>query len=104
MFGSTVLDITIGLVFVYLLYSLLATTINEGIASFLGLRAAQLGQAIERMLNDNGSVNGSTLAKDFYEAPLIKYLAKYSEKPSSGWFKKIRGWFVRVTGKDKPSY
>lgn len=52
MFGSVALDVTIGLVFVFLLYSLLATIVNEIIATFVGLRARFLRKGIERMLND----------------------------------------------------
>jgi hypothetical protein len=52
MFGSVVLDVTIGLVFIYLLYSLLATIINEIIATNIGMRARFLRKGIERMLND----------------------------------------------------
>jgi hypothetical protein len=52
MFNSIVLDTVIGLVFVFLLYSLLATILGELIANWLGLRARMLRQAIERLLND----------------------------------------------------
>ncbi|MEO8148020.1 MAG: hypothetical protein ABI723_10305 [Bacteroidia bacterium] len=52
MFGSVALDVTIGLVFVFLLYSLMATIINEIIATFIGMRARFLRKGIERMLND----------------------------------------------------
>lgn len=52
MFGSNILEIAIGLIFIYLLYSLLATTIKEGIAAIFGLRAKMLGKAIRRMLDD----------------------------------------------------
>lgn len=51
MFNSPILDVTIGLVFIFLLYSLLATSINEAIATLFGLRARMLRNAIvERML------------------------------------------------------
>ena len=52
MFGSVVLDVTIGLVFIYLLYSLLATILNEIITTNIGMRARFLRKGIERMLND----------------------------------------------------
>jgi len=52
MFNSVALNVVIGLVFIFLLYSLLATTINEGIASVLNLRAQKLEKAITRMLDD----------------------------------------------------
>jgi hypothetical protein len=46
MFNSPLLDITIGLVFIFLLYSLLVTSINEAIATSLSLRASMLKKAI----------------------------------------------------------
>ncbi len=53
MLNSPILDVTIGLVFVFLLYSLLVTSVNEAIASTFALRARMLKNAItERMLSD----------------------------------------------------
>jgi hypothetical protein len=46
MFNSPILDIIIGLVFIFLLYSLLATSIKEAIATGLGLRARMLKKGI----------------------------------------------------------
>jgi len=56
MFNSPVLDVTIGLVLIFLLYSLLATTINEGIATLFGLRARMLRNAIlDHMLSNSAN-------------------------------------------------
>jgi len=52
MTGNVALDIFIGIVFVYLLYSLLATIIMEIIATFLDLRAKNLQYALKMMLRD----------------------------------------------------
>jgi len=52
MFNSVALNVVIGLVFIFLLYSLLATTINEAIAATFNLRAKKLEKAIKRMLDD----------------------------------------------------
>jgi len=52
MTGSIALDVVIGMVFIYLLYSLFATVIMEMITSFLGLRARNLRYALRRMLMD----------------------------------------------------
>jgi hypothetical protein len=96
MFNSVALDIVIGLVFIYLLYSLLATILSELIATGLGLRARNLKEAVDRMLNDEKPlkwwrrlVDTLNLTKSpknpvvnaFYENPEIKYLG------SSGLFK-----------------
>ncbi len=68
MFDSIALDVVIGLIFIYLMYSLLATTINEGIASIFSLRAKKLEQALSKMLNDgvNYHENFWVLLKDYF--------------------------------------
>jgi hypothetical protein len=82
MFNSVVFNVVIGLVFIYLLYSLLVTIIQELIAISLGLRARMLKKGIRRMLDDE-DVNKS-LSGFFYKHPLIKYLGenKLNSKPS----------------------
>lgn len=52
MLDNVALDVVIGLIFIFLIYSLLATTINEGIAANLNLRGRKLEHAIRRMLDD----------------------------------------------------
>jgi hypothetical protein len=78
MFGSVVLDIAVGLVLIYFLYSLLATIIYESIASLFGLRAIMLEKALWRMLVDNDPklTNLSTkLIDGFKNHPLYKYMS-----------------------------
>ncbi len=106
MTGSVALDVVIGLVFIYLLYSLLATVICEIIATYWGLRARNLLYAIGRMLEDSPSQSETKVLallrqiKDdairlfdtpegpascvFYRLPVIKYLARntFHSKPS----------------------
>jgi len=48
---NIVLDVAIGLVFIYLLYSLLATTINEFVAMIFAYRHRMLEKGIEQMLD-----------------------------------------------------
>lgn len=96
MFNSVVLDVVIGLVFIYLLYSLLVTVLSEMIATSLGLRARNLKEAVDRMLNDEKPLNRlkrlwdslkltktlkNPVVNAFYDHPEIKYLG------SSGVFK-----------------
>ncbi|RYG20991.1 MAG: hypothetical protein EOO07_03760 [Chitinophagaceae bacterium] len=52
MINNVAFDVVIGLVFIFLLYSLLATVIAEIIATKLGLRARNLKEAVNRMLTD----------------------------------------------------
>jgi hypothetical protein len=52
MFGSSVLDIAIGAVFIFLLLSVFATAINEIIFSFLNMRGRELLRGIATLLSD----------------------------------------------------
>lgn len=98
MFDNVALNVVIGLVFIYLLYSLFATVLSEIIATYLGLRARNLKEAIDRMLNDEKDdkkgfgwrlLDSFKLTKNpenpritnFYNHPEIKYLG------STGIFK-----------------
>lgn len=82
MFNSVALNVVISLVFIYLLYSLLATIIQELIATHFGLRARILKRAIKRMLDDDEQ--NPQFSSSFYNHPLIKYLAEGNihSKPS----------------------
>jgi hypothetical protein len=52
MFGSTVLDLAIGLIFTFLIISLITSTATEAISSASGWRANTLLQGIKDLLND----------------------------------------------------
>ncbi|HWI89825.1 MAG TPA: hypothetical protein VNT20_01065 [Flavisolibacter sp.] len=106
MFSNVALDVFIGLVFIFLLYSLLATIIQEIIATRFAFRAKVLEKAILRMLEDGKTstklqygdriqgvlhlfgllslLKGKKVAPWFYAHPLIKYLAEdnYYSKPA----------------------
>jgi len=79
MFGLHVLDIALGLIFVYLLLSIICTTVNEMIAGWLRLRAKNLAEGIENLLRDEKIKD---LKAEFYSHPLIKSLSKEGEHPS----------------------
>jgi hypothetical protein len=51
MFNNAVLDVFIGLMFIFLMYSLLATAINEFIATLFAYRHRMLEKAIEQMID-----------------------------------------------------
>lgn len=65
MFGSDILDVAVGLVFVYLLVS----TITELFAGCLGWRADKLLDGIRNLINSPGAKDW---AQELYEHPLIK--------------------------------
>jgi hypothetical protein len=58
MFNTNILDVVIGLIFIYLLYSLLATTIQETISTILHRRANVLHDGIKSMLSDTKKDKG----------------------------------------------
>jgi hypothetical protein len=68
LFGSTILEVVLGLSFVYFLLSLLCSSVNELLAGFLKLRAKDLEQAIRNLLCDDD------LASEVLSHPLIKAL------------------------------
>jgi hypothetical protein len=101
---NVAIDVFIGLIFIYLLYSLLATVVMEIIATQLAFRSKILEKAIMRMLEDGKTskygwiidkiggffemifrinrLKNKPFATSFYAHPLIKYLGE------DGWFSK----------------
>ena len=99
MFDNPAFDVVIGMVLIYLLYSLLVSILGEVIATWMAMRSRILRVAIEKMLTD-GYLNGSgnmqysnwwhfiqrfflkefegfkdSFAGKFYEQASIKYLS-----------------------------
>src|SRR5215213_3047355 len=73
LFGSNLLEVAIGVVFVYLLLSLLCSAFTELIESIIRFRARDLKRGIGKLLNH------PELAKDFFKHPLVRPLG---ERPS----------------------
>jgi hypothetical protein len=75
MFGSSVLDVAIGLAFLYLLLSLLSTGINEYIESWIKMRAKDLERGLRELLAVGApTATGATpegLIRQLYSHPLI---------------------------------
>lgn len=76
MFGSTVLEIGIGLAFVYFVLSLAASAIAEAVSQALRWRSKNLEAGIENLLSDEA------FARKFYQHSLVKGLYKGDRKPS----------------------
>lgn len=73
MFGSTVLEIAIGLVFVYLVLSLVVTAASEFVASLLKWRSENLFAGIKELLRDPEHQKG--WAAKLYAHPMISALS-----------------------------
>jgi hypothetical protein len=90
-FGSTMLEVAIGLIFVYLLMSLLCSAFSELINALFRLRAKDLEKGIARLLDDSFNADGtvktgtdgsSKLSDRFFKNPLVVGLAEKGKKPS----------------------
>jgi hypothetical protein len=79
--GSSVLDIGIGLIFVYLMVSLVCTAANEALASLLSWRGNNLREGIRNLL-DGPNPSSAEWAEKLYGHPLIQGLYKEGQKPS----------------------
>lgn len=78
MFSNIALDVAIGLFFIYALYSLLATTITELIASIFNERGKYLRKGIQRMLDSDTEETNTkeNFSDEFFKLPQIKYLGR----------------------------
>jgi len=79
MFGSAILDVALGLAFVYLLLSVLCSTVREAIEGVLNARGAKLERGIRELLG--GAKDGQALATALYDHPLVAglYRGNYSD-------------------------
>jgi hypothetical protein len=79
MFNSGILDVAIGLIFIYLLLSLIASAANEMIEHGLKNRASDLERGIRELLEDPDKP--SSIVKDLYNHPLVNslFVGKYHD-------------------------
>ena len=71
MFDSEILDVAIGVVFVFLLVSMICSAIREALEGWLKSRATHLDEGIRQLLHDTPAAG---LARHFFEHPLINSL------------------------------
>jgi len=74
---GAVLDVALGLIFLYMMTSLLVTIVQEGIATMMQLRARNLFEAIENLIDDPALAKHpdyKTLVVDVYRHPLMQSL------------------------------
>jgi hypothetical protein len=82
MFGSSVLEAAIGLIFIYLLLSLICSSLNEGIASLLNRRGKNLFAGIKNLLNDPKFTG---LAQQLYTHGLVDGISKEKKDPEKAF-------------------
>ena len=86
MLNNVVLDVFIGIVLVYLLYSLFITIIGEMIATWMNLRSRILRVSIEKMLNDglhNKNISGQPVVKRLWDVVQRFFLKEFAEFKNS---------------------
>jgi hypothetical protein len=83
MFGSDILEVATGVVFVFVLISTICTAIRESLEAWLKTRASYLEFGIRELLQDR---KGTGLAKGVFEHPLVfgLYAGNYTPRPSEG--------------------
>ena len=97
MFGSTTIEILIGVIIVFILVSTICTSIREGIESLLKTRAAYLEQGIRQLLNDP---KGEGLASKLFNHPLVFGLFNGDYKAGTD----TADTSLLAKGKNLPSY
>lgn len=78
MFNLTILEIIIGLVYLYLIFKLLVSFANVPSTLFKFL-VIHLKSAIQNMLNKDDS-EGKKLSMEFYDYPIIQSFVKKKDK------------------------
>src|ERR1700712_5546294 len=74
MFGSVILDVAIGMAFVYLLLSLIASVIQEMLAAFMQLRAANLERGLRSLFSGDSLRSEMDLVDCIYDHGLVRGL------------------------------
>jgi hypothetical protein len=98
MFGSEILDVAIGVIFVFLLVSLICSAVREGIEGWMKSRATHLEQGIRELLHDPTATG---LARYLYEHPMVSVLYHDKYVPTDT----IKFWTTALTrGRNLPSY
>lgn len=101
MLSLEMLDVVIGIIFIYLLLSLICTSVNEAIEAKLKLRAVDLEQGIRKLLNDP---DGKGIVTKVYNHPLVSNLFR-STYDTSQIRRKANAKDTRYSrGSDLPSY
>lgn len=90
MFGSAILDVAIGMSVVYLLLSLIASGVQEGISVVLQARSASLLLGLHSLFSGDKGPDGNLLLNAVYDHGLIRGLYRDPKKDSNN--PKLRMW------------
>jgi hypothetical protein len=113
MFGLEILDVVIGLTFVYLLLALFATALNEYIAAVLNLRGKELAKGLGQLLDDLDEKDALDRARDGVGTRLTTTAQSLTEQlynhrlirpfaTRHGWMTRLGRWMLRRKGAPVP--
>lgn len=94
MLDHPLVDVGLGLIFFYVILSLVASAVQEWVASLFGLRSKTLQAGIKRLISDE-------YAQKVYSHPLVKNLAKENKLPSYLAPETISAVLLEVIARDK---
>jgi hypothetical protein len=92
-FGSVVLEVAIGMAAVFLMLSMVCSSINEFISRVLKWRSNMLEGGIKNMVGDLRTAGGGDLVQQFYSNPLIEGLS-HSKFLGGATSKKIKATYI----------
>ena len=100
MLQSAAIEVAVGLIFVYFLFSLVCSKVNEYVASAFRWRARGLEEAIGKLLDDPAGAAAPISSSTFFEEPTIKALVDPSHR------RPVVTWLLRrhETTAKVPSY
>jgi len=74
--SSVILDVAIGVAFVYLFFSLICSVVNEAIASLFALRAKNLVAGVSSLFSESETSGGKKFVQEIYQHGLVRGLFK----------------------------
>ena len=99
MFGSEILDVAIGLIFVYMLMSLVCSALREMAEAWFKARATFLHVGLRELLKDE---DGTDLVKALHEHPSVYALYRGKYAPTT--LPKGLQWLSRLNRTNLPAY
>lgn len=104
--GFAVLDVAIGLIFVFLLLSLACSAANEMVEAVLKNRAFDLERGLRELLSPNGAPAPGSIVARIYDHPIVNGLFKgtYADFLRHMGRNPAWRWIMRVSSPDLPSY
>src|SRR6266404_7528490 len=99
MFNSTILDVAIGMIFVYLLLSLICSAAHEMIEYWLKKRASDLERGVRELLTTEDGADPGNLVQKIYNHGMVSGLFKGTYEAS-----RIGSRLRHVIGTNLPSY